>query len=61
MATWDGNQYADEDDYLTEQHIENEPTLGRGVLPHMRSEIKMRRTKKRGATTDHLKEVMEAK
>jgi len=62
MQTWDGQQYVESDDeYLTEQAVDSDPTLGRGVLPHMRGELKLRRTKKRGATTDHIREVMEAK
>lgn len=62
MLTWNENleQYEDDDEYLTAQEVENEPSLGRGVLPHMRSEAKTRRTKKKsGASMDHLKEVMD--
>lgn len=61
MKTWNENleQYEDDDEYLTEQAVENEPSLGRGVLPHMRSEAKVRRTKKKsGASTDHIRELI---
>lgn len=62
MKEWNESlqQYEDDDEYLTEQAVENEPSLGRGVLPHMRSEAKVRRTKKKGASTDHIKAIMEA-